>query len=97
VHFRAEDGVELNGWFFPAETNSPRSSLVVLLCHGNAGNIGHRLEMAEALLTTGVNLFLFDYRGYGRSQDAPVKKELIGTRKRLTNGLSARDSPGRTS
>jgi fermentation-respiration switch protein FrsA (DUF1100 family) len=74
VHFRAEDGVELNGWFFPAETNSPRSSLVVLLCHGNAGNIGHRLEMAEALLTTGVNLFLFDYRGYGRSQGRPSEE-----------------------
>lgn len=71
IYFEAEDGVRLNGWFFPANTNSPRASLVVLLCHGNGGNISHRLDMAEALLATGVNVFLFDYRGYGRSRGHP--------------------------
>src|SRR5258706_16413693 len=59
VHFRADDGVELNGWFFPAAPNSPRSSLAVLLCHGNGGNISHRLDMTEALLAAGVNVFVF--------------------------------------
>jgi fermentation-respiration switch protein FrsA (DUF1100 family) len=71
VYFRADDGVELNGWYFPADTNSTYSSLAVLLCHGNAGNISHRLEMAQALLSTGVSVFLFDYRGYGRSKGRP--------------------------
>src|SRR5213594_464713 len=52
VFFQTSDGVRLNGWFFAAKTNSPRGSLVVLLCHGNAGNISHRLEMCRALLTT---------------------------------------------
>ena len=53
VSFKAGDGVELNGWFFPANTNSPRSHLAVLVCHGNAGNIGHRLDTCAALLATG--------------------------------------------
>lgn len=74
VYFRTEDGVELNGWFFPANTNSARQSLVVLLCHGNGGNISHRLEMTQALLSTGVNVFLFDYRGYGRSRGHPSEQ-----------------------
>jgi len=74
VYFRASDGVELNGWFFPSDTNSARSAQVVLLCHGNAGNISHRLDMAQALLSTGVNVFLFDYRGYGRSQGHPSEE-----------------------
>jgi fermentation-respiration switch protein FrsA (DUF1100 family) len=71
VWFRAADGVQLNGWFFAAETNSPRRSLAFLFCHGNAGNISHRLESCQILLTTGVNVLLFDYRGYGRSQGKP--------------------------
>lgn len=71
VYFRASDGVELNGWFFPGDTNSARASLAVLYCHGNAGNISHRLQMCEALLSTGVSVFLFDYRGYGRSGGRP--------------------------
>ncbi len=71
VRFAASDGVELNGWFFPAQTNSPRARLTVLVCHGNGGNISHRLELYAALLATGVNVFTFDYRGYGRSQGRP--------------------------
>ncbi len=74
VSFRASDGVELNGWLFRADPNSARSSLVVLLCHGNGGNISDRLGMAQALLTTGVSVFLFDYRGYGRSQGRPSEE-----------------------
>jgi uncharacterized protein len=71
VYFQAADGVKLNAWFFPGGTNSARKDLVILVCHGNAGNIGHRLELAEALLGTGVSVLLFDYRGYGRSQGRP--------------------------
>jgi fermentation-respiration switch protein FrsA (DUF1100 family) len=72
--FQAEDGVQLHGWFFPADNNSPRSALAFLLCHGNAGNISHRLDTAQALLTAGVNVLLFDYRGYGRSQGYPSEE-----------------------
>jgi len=71
VFFKASDGVELNGWFFPANTNSPRANLAVLICHGNGGNISDRLELYSALLETGVAVFAFDYRGYGRSQGQP--------------------------
>ena len=71
VFFKAADGVELNGWFYPADTNSPRARFVILVCHGNGGNISHRLDLYRALLATGVGVFAFDYRGYGRSQGWP--------------------------
>lgn len=74
IWFDADDGVKLNGWFYPAAAASARSSWVVLVCHGNAGNIGHRLGTAEALLACGVGVLLFDYRGYGRSQGRPTEE-----------------------
>jgi uncharacterized protein len=74
ARFKASDGVELNGWFYPADTHSPRRQLVILVCHGNAGNISHRLDTYAALLATGVNVFAFDYRGYGRSQGRPTEE-----------------------
>lgn len=40
----------------------------MLICHGNGGNISHRLTLCRGLLETGVNVFLFDYRGYGHSE-----------------------------
>jgi fermentation-respiration switch protein FrsA (DUF1100 family) len=74
VHFKTKDGLNLNGWFFPGDTNSPRAGMAVLLCHGNGGNISHRLDMCEALLQTGVSVFIFDYRGYGFSEGRPSEE-----------------------
>ena len=67
VRFKTSDGVELHGWFFPANANSPRAHLAFLICHGNGGNISHRLGLCAALLETGASVLNFDYRGYGQS------------------------------
>lgn len=71
VFFKTTDGVELNGWFYPADANSAGAKTVFLICHGNGGNIGHRLELYETLLGMGVSVFAFDYRGYGLSKGKP--------------------------
>jgi pimeloyl-ACP methyl ester carboxylesterase len=71
IFFKTGDGIELNGWFFPANTHSPRAHFAVLVCHGNGGNISHRLALYRAWLQTGVAVFAFDYRGYGRSRGRP--------------------------
>lgn len=71
ARFKAGDGIELHGWFFPADTNSPRADIAFLICHGNGGNISHRLDLCAALLETGASVFLFDYRGYGQSRGRP--------------------------
>jgi pimeloyl-ACP methyl ester carboxylesterase len=71
VFFKAADGTELHGWFLPADTNSPRARIAFLICHGNGGNISHRLGLCTALLKTGSSVFVFDYRGYGQSHGRP--------------------------
>lgn len=64
VFFTASDGVRLHGWFVPGES---RATLVWF--HGNAGNIGHRVDNLSLLhRRTGLSIFIFDYRGYGRSE-----------------------------
>jgi hypothetical protein len=64
VYFTTADGVALHGWFVPGQ-----SEVTWLWFHGNAGNISHRLENLSLLRDyLGVNIFLFDYRGYGRSE-----------------------------
>ncbi|HWD92868.1 MAG TPA: alpha/beta hydrolase [Verrucomicrobiae bacterium] len=74
IFFQAQDGVELNGWFFPAQTDSPRGQMAFLNCHGNAGNISHRLGLYAALLETGASVLSFDYRGYGLSKGKPSEE-----------------------
>lgn len=70
VSFEAADGVKLSGWFVPAE----RSRGVVLFCHGNAGNITHRLASILIFHRLGLSTFIFDYRGYGASEGKPSEK-----------------------
>lgn len=69
VYFMTEDGVRLHGWWLP----HPAARGTVLYCHGNAGNIGTRLSVATGLHALGVNVFLFDYRGYGESRGFPTE------------------------
>jgi fermentation-respiration switch protein FrsA (DUF1100 family) len=70
VSFKATDGVKLSGWFIPAD--SPRG--VVIFCHGNAGNISHRLESIEIFHGLRLSTFIFDYRGYGASEGTPSEE-----------------------
>ena len=64
VRFQADDGTLLNGWLIPGNPEAP----LVLFCMGNAGNMSHRLENLALLHRLGLSVFIFDYRGYGRSE-----------------------------
>jgi len=72
VTLTPEPGVQIHAWFFPVE--DPLASL--LFCHGNAGNVSHRLENAYHLVRTGFQVLLFDYRGYGHSTGQPSEAGL---------------------
>ncbi|MBI5239778.1 MAG: alpha/beta hydrolase [Elusimicrobia bacterium] len=67
LRLAAADGTSVHAWFVPLEERSP----VVLFCHGNAGNISHRLDKLLALRRAGAAALFFDYRGYGRSSGRP--------------------------
>lgn len=74
VHFESADGTPLHGWL--AEHDRPRGAL--LFCHGNAGNVTHRADIVEILRQKlEMTVFVFDYRGYGRSGGKPDEKGVI--------------------
>ena len=69
VKFTSEDGTKLDGRYFIA----PDSKGVIVFCHGNAGNLASRTQRMEQLQKQfGYSFFLFDYRGYGRSEGKPT-------------------------
>ncbi len=67
VVFKSGDGLLLSGWYVPAES----AELTVLFCHGNGGNMFHRLDSINIFYNLGLNCFIFDYRGYGSSEGKP--------------------------
>ncbi len=70
VTFRTSDRLHLSGWFIPA----PGAEFTVLFCHGNGGNMMHRLDSINIFYNLGVNCFIFDYRGYGNSDGKPTEQ-----------------------
>jgi len=64
------DGVRLAGWYVPCE----KARGTVLICHGNGGNIGDRLHQIGLFHELGLNVLIFDYRGYGESAGKPSEE-----------------------
>lgn len=67
VYFKARDGTNINAWFF----KNPQAKSTIIFAHGNAGNMGDRLPKIEFFYELGLNVFIFDYRGYGKSEGRP--------------------------
>jgi pimeloyl-ACP methyl ester carboxylesterase len=61
---------QLSGWWIPAASESRYSRYTVLYLHGQNGNLGQTIPALAQLHEAGVNVFAFDYRGYGQSQFA---------------------------
>jgi fermentation-respiration switch protein FrsA (DUF1100 family) len=70
VEVATPDGPKLHAWWIPAE----RARGTVLLLHGNAGNISHRIDYAVMFRRLGYSTLLVDYRGYGRSTGTPTEQ-----------------------
>ena len=69
VSLSTPDGVTLAAWFVPVEGGDR----TVLFCHGNAGNISHRLDTLKMFHQLGLNCLIVDYRGYGQSTGKPTE------------------------
>lgn len=63
-------GTSIHGWWLPHD--KPRFTL--LFCHGNGGNISHRLESLKIFHRLGLSILIYDYSGYGQSDGEPGEK-----------------------
>ena len=74
VAFPTADGLTLHGWFVPSSGSPPAHT--VLVFNGNAGNRAYRAPLAAALERQGLQVLLFDYRGYGGNEGKPTEAGL---------------------
>jgi hypothetical protein len=71
--FETADGELLYGWY----CRSPRPVASAVFCHGNTGNLTTFADVIPHLLDAGVNVFYFDYRGFGKSSGIPSINGII--------------------
>lgn len=73
VWIETDDGEFLHAWYCRAET--PIAS--ALYCHGNTGNLTNTAHVMPHLLDAGINVLLFDYRGFGKSSGSPSLSGIV--------------------
>lgn len=83
IWIKTEDDERLHGWFFPVE----EAEYVVVLSHGNAGNISNRIDIAKFLQEAGFSILIYDYRGYGQSSGKPSEEGLYKDIEAVVNYL----------
>jgi len=70
ITLRTKDGLTIAGWY----VHSTPEQAVLIYCHGNGGNISHRLDRIRIFHDLGLSVLIFDYRGYGMSQGRPFEE-----------------------
>lgn len=84
LELTTDDGERLHGWWIERRAAALGH---VLLCHGNAGNVGDRILHADVLTAAGFDVLLFDYRGYGSSSGTPDERGTYRDARAALNGL----------
>jgi fermentation-respiration switch protein FrsA (DUF1100 family) len=93
VVLETEDGEKLGAWL----VRVPGARGTVLFCHGNAGNISHRISTLKILADLGMDVLIFDYRGFGTSTGKPSEEGLYTDAMAAWRFLGARGTrPERT-
>lgn len=88
IYFKGQSNIKLHGWWFPSKLESKAQ---VLFLHGNGENISTHSGLVYWLTQHQYDVFIFDYRGYGKSQgkaqiegvldDIQSAREYINSRK----------------
>ncbi|ESU13270.1 hypothetical protein FGSG_07077 [Fusarium graminearum PH-1] len=77
LYIPTDDGEKLSAFYIRGPRGHKNSNITILMFHGNAGNIGHRLPIARMIINyIGCNVFMLEYRGYGSSTGQPDESGL---------------------
>ncbi len=78
INFQSADGTPLHGWFIPAKDKPAKSAKgTVVFSHGNAGSISYHLGFCTWLAEASYNVFIYDYRGFGKSGGSVGRRGMI--------------------
>ncbi len=64
---------KIHGWYFPTDENAP----TLLYIHGNADTIAKRLAPVRGYVDLGLNVFIYDPHGFGKSNGAANRYNFV--------------------
>ena len=87
VQLRTTDGATLNGWLLkpPVVADSNDTPGLCIYFPGNAENRFHRLTDLKEVASSGFQVLIFDYRGYGDSSGSPSESAICADARQIWN------------
>lgn len=96
ITVRADDGIELHGWHVlpdgqsaanreEADRELAKGRRLILYFSGNAANRRYRVSEFRMLAELGLDVFVFDYRGYGENSGSPSEAMLLADARAVWN------------
>lgn len=85
IRATSSNGARVHGWIIPA----PSARAVVMISHGNAGNVGTILPWPVVLYHAGITTVVYDYQGYGDSEGSADMGTLVDDARAVWNALDA--------
>src|SRR3954467_419820 len=74
VWFRSADNTKLHGWYVP----NPEAKRLICYAHGNGEHVADQANLVSRLQShLGATVFVYDYRGYGRSRGKPAERGCV--------------------
>ena len=89
VYVKTQDNINLHGWWFPTATDSKAS---ILFLHGNGENISTHASAVYWLTKHAYDVFIIDYRGYGKSEGIPDLEATLADIKSVFDYVWKRDN-----
>lgn len=74
VTLTTEDNVSLFGWLFKT---TEASTKVMIMSDDGEGNMADNIELASNFISLGYNVLMYDYRGYGKSDDFTINNNFF--------------------
>ena len=92
VQFTSADGTKLHGWYFPV-ADPAQSRGTLLYSHGNGDCVAYLDTLAESMRNNyALNVFVYDYRGYGKSEGKPTGVGVLADGEAAQEWLAEREN-----
>lgn len=86
IAIESEDGTPLQLWYHEANEGMP----TVVYFHGNAGHLGDRAGLFDALANKGLGVAAVSYRGYGKSKGIPNERGIFSDARAAVKWVKSR-------
>ncbi|MCH7412879.1 lysophospholipase [Belliella sp. R4-6] len=90
LRIKTNDGFDINTWVYSANVENDNGKLIIL-AYPDAGNMSYFVYHSSILVSHGYTVVTFDYRGFGKSSDFSIERDMLYYKEFATDLIAVGD------